>query len=413
MSQKKCALCGETIDGWVYDFQDFSKHFGNVKFGWETIVANQCPSCGAAFCFEKHNKELKVNQAWGVYGVMKVNCPVCGGKFDPLTLVVKREISGGSPKETPSDLFHLFPWARFLLDVGTGERLLAADQPEKARENNFRLMLTDRRLIYLPPQAQMAQTVAQLTNPDNYCQVIPLKSIQTVEAVKSGNGTSLTVRTHDRQAYTFKSVNVPFGDFARQIQQAIPSASPLLTFPEGETLYYDGSNGLDWLSPRDYLAKKAAELHRQLFMGAYRISLAITSQRLVFYRINHIESGSAVSKSMEVKLSAPTLQFISIPWSQIRRVEIDRSFFSEGAGIVMDSPISGWVSDSLRVYPQAGDMLLAEDGRVKKAYPAFGDAGKEWKLPLSLNIKAIDAQVISAMQAACPTLTILETGKKK
>jgi hypothetical protein len=409
MTSKPCFICNASLDGWTYAAKDKIALMGLSD---TDLIAYQCQTCGAIVCANKHDKELKASF---LHGLNKVICPSCGGQFGPPDFVILHEASNVAAKDKPSSLANLFPWAGIFLDSQNGEELLAVDQPETSGDNDFRLVLTDRRFIFLPPKHRFVSSARAVSNPDNYYMVIPLRFIAAIEVSNSfSGGTTLTVKTKDEKTHTFKS-KVSFECFSQHLQDAIPNAPSALTFPSGEEVYFDGSSNFDLLSPRDFLSKKA-EFHTKRFHNSYLISLAITNHRILFYRFNHISVATTVGFSSEVQLGGPLLQFISIPWEKVRRIVVDKSFLSPGVNIILDTPVSGWMAQSLTVYDPDEEKMLAEIPYLKNQQsfaPPIGVQGQEWSLPITTNIKTWDKQILPALQQANPPLPIEEKGKKK
>ncbi|MCU0486765.1 MAG: hypothetical protein MUC85_11730, partial [Anaerolineales bacterium] len=114
-------------------------------------------------------------------GLHKVTCPKCGGPFGPASVITSREMPRLTAIDGPST--NMQPWAEIFLDKRNGERLLAADQlSDDMGLNNFRMVLTDRRLIYLP---SVSLTVNQSRIQDYYYKIIPLRRITSVKINKT------------------------------------------------------------------------------------------------------------------------------------------------------------------------------------------------------------------------------------
>jgi hypothetical protein len=412
MTSKPCIFCNTNLDGWVYDFETSNATLGSNFALIDYTSAYLCRTCGAAVCAFKHNKEMK---ATVFSGLNKVICPSCGGQFGPPDTVSIREASNIVAKDKPSALTNLYPWAGIFLDSQNGEVLLAVDQPELHGDNDFRLLLTDRRFIFLPPTNRTVTSVGAFSDPDTYCTVIPLRSIATVEISKRfGGGTVMTVKTKGGHVYTLKS-KIPFDNFGRHIQDAILNAPSALTFPGGEEVYFDGSSNFDILSPRDFLSK-TTEFHAKRFHKSYLISLAVTNRRILFYRFNHIGVATGSTYTTKVQFGMPQLQFISIPWGNIRRIVVDKSFLSAGVNIILDTPVSGWMTSSLTVYDPNEEQMLDEVPYLKEQQnitPPIGVTGQEWSLPITTNIKAWESQILPSLQQVSLPLPIEEKGKKK
>jgi hypothetical protein len=414
MSSKACIICNAPIDGWVYDYATLQPLLVSSKVPPEYVIGKQCISCGAPACAYKHHKELK---AGFLGGLEKAICPKCGGSFGPPDSITIREISDIVAEEQPSDLRSLYPWTATFLDVQNGERLLAADQPEIRGDNDFRLLLTDRRLILLPPTKQTMHTVSQAENPENYGLTFPLRTIAGIEQSKPGfgGGTKMVVKTKDNQSYTYQS-KIAFANFCSHVQEAIKNAPSALTFPANEIVHFDGGSNFEILNPRDYLSKKGPGIHKNRFFSSYSISLAISSHRILFYRINHLVRSEANRYSVSVQFGPPTLQFISIKCEDIRRIVVDKSFFGDGVSIILDHPVRAWMTNSLTV-PSPDEEQMLEDAPYlksqKDSVPPLGDSGKEWSLPITTKTKIWDSEILPYVKQAWPQVVIEEKGGKK
>ena|GEM_PF-4816613 len=95
---------------------------------------------------------------------------------------------------------------------------------------------------------------------------------------------------------------------------------------------------------------------------------------------------------------------------------MDKSFFSPGVNIILDTPITGWMTQSLKVYAPNEEQMLAEIPYLKNQKnitSPIGVHGQEWSLPITTKNKVWEQQILPALQQASPPLPIEEKGKKK
>jgi hypothetical protein len=381
MSVKSCVFCNTALDGWVYD--EKVSRSGLLHVVPDMLVAQLCHSCGAAVCYKKHNKEIKGNN-W--LGLDKAICPRCGGPFGRPDFMTRREVCRADFKELPTG--NMAPWALKFLDAANGESLLAADQPDL--QFYFSLILTDRRLIVLSPlDIGSGNKPWELTVPDRYFITWPLHNLVGIEAKPvETHSSKMTIKTDTGESHTWQ-FSPPFDNFAVHIKNALPKASNPLTFPAGEELFFDGGSNLEILNLiGDSPFIETELLARQFFNKFARLSLAITNRRLLFYRINHIQEMVWQGSSMEVKLGPPNLQFISLPWEAVRRIEVSGGIIGGGVTMILDQPVWAWTIPGLKLLPH--DEITCE----VEIHPCarcggniFGGVGSKRKTPHGQDIE--------------------------
>lgn len=477
MTSKPCVICGTNLDGWVYSVAE-ANNKSIDPFGL-SLVGFQCRNCGAAICERKHLKELKLNNYWGY---QKFICPNCGKPFGVEKWISNREVSKLIPIEAPSA--NLENWADLFIDTQTGEKLLKAatfDQSEPA----FKLVLTNRRVIDL----RTGQADSYL-NQDNFNRIIPLTSITAVRSQKNFSGSvTMIIETKAGESVKFENKG-PLDLFGQAILAALPNASPAVLFPADERVYYEGDN-LKFIWTSSFGQRIGQEIHEARFNNTLRVTLAVTNQRMFFYRISHIAQITGNRVSATVRYGEPRLQFISIPWKDIQRISFGGSFLEKGMNLVLTKPVWGFQTRWMKAYPddqirveeyhhtcaKCGDEIVggvgnqrrSADGSVldsaqtgwycpachtsyhhdKKCRPAkekcptcnqpmlaidrayskvilsgqalaeapylagqmpptapMGEAGKEWNLPITSDLKGWETQVLPAIRLACPSVII-------
>lgn len=391
MTAKPCVICGTKLDGWVYSFKEATKNSVD-PFGMG-LVGFQCQNCGAAICERKHLKETKVNNYWGY---AKFLCPNCGKPFGLERLIYSHEVSKLTPVEDPSA--NLESWADIFIDTHTGERLLKAAIFDLS-EPSFKLVLTNRRLIAL----MTAQNFCQ----DNFNIVIPLNQIAAVRTEKKMIGTiALLIDTKTGESIKIENKG-PLELFGQVILAALPSATPAVVFPEGEKVYYEGDN-LKFIWNSNFGTEIGQEMHEARFYNTLRMTLAVTSHRMFFYRISNIAEMSGNKVSAYVTYGEPRLQFISIPWERIQRISYGGSFLEKGMNLVLTTPV--WSHDVpwLKAYP---DELI----KVEEYSHTCAQCGGEIVGGVGAQRKSKDGSVIEASQTGwhCSTCQVSYHHDKK
>lgn len=341
MTAKPCSICGAVLDGWIYDHNVSISKYSELELH---TVGRQCKSCGAVVCDIKHNKQLGYSQ---FSGLNKVICPACGQSFGPPNVISDREIRGVTPIDKPST--NLETWANVFIDTHNGEKLLSAtifDNPEP----NFKLILTDRRLIYLLPAGSSNIGGDARLNQDNFFKVIPLRRIASVKYQKTFTGAiSLVIETEKGENLKLSSKG-PLDSFAQRIQEAVLNAPPAMIFPPEEKVFYDGDN-LGFLWTHHVSNRFGAEVHNKRFFATLSAGLAVTNCRMLFYKITHVAQMESNITGVSATLGEPQLQFLSIPWEVIRRITIDTSFMSKSVNLVLATPVWAFMKRGLHVYP--------------------------------------------------------------
>jgi hypothetical protein len=242
-------------------------------------------------------------------------------------------------------------WAPGLLDRLTGERLLASvEGPGQAGMRGWRLALTDRRLVYLE-QENIQGKANQLVTQDSYFRTLPLSQVEQVGVEKQflgGTLAALFTCGGEKQVYHVDK------EITRQIEQAVQAAAPALRLPEGEQLIYEGGGSHHFLAPEGAPLggfKNGSEIWEQRFLRAWRISLAVTNRRMLFYCISHLSKMDANPGGVNVSLGKPYLQYISLPWNRIQEVKAVQPLGMEmNVSMMVTGALFGWFNPGLIAY---------------------------------------------------------------
>ncbi len=221
----------------------------------------------------------------------------------------------------------------FMFDVENGEI------PIKTYENiaisdfwdNCRLMLTNKRIIALPPSGGVA-TAHALKIIDTYYKIIELEDINDISLKKSTwLGDTLRLTFKDGRELKFKGSSVT--ELAEDIKKVLPIMRPLIILPEDEKLVYkSGHRFLPYL-PEDFREK--------VFSNARNINLIVTNKRLIFYHVLQVVSLEGIS-TVTVQYGRPTLQFISIPLEDVKEIVEQKGFLDTNRMILKTPPIGVW-----------------------------------------------------------------------
>jgi hypothetical protein len=198
-----------------------------------------------------------------------------------------------------------------------------------------RLILTNKRIIALPPSGGMASAHA-LERIDTYYKIVELEDIKEINLKKSILfGDKLILTFKDNRELQLKGASV--SELREDIEKVCLIMKPLIILPEDEeVIYKSGYRYLPYL-PEDFREK--------VFYNAKSINLIVTNKRLIFYHVLQVIGWESTYYTASVRYGRPTLLFISIPLENVEGV-VERKSFLDYDSIVLKNPPIGvhWLS---------------------------------------------------------------------